>query len=457
MDWIPLISATLRLGDMHDSSQDPASATKYNLHHEQRCGRSDGLWLDVAIGALEYLRLQEEYATGGFVPGTKLRESLVERVPGMTEGGVMFVLSALSTPAEIWYVEPMADGSRPLKSSKNTNLVERSRTADAYRLTSVGKLATALASSVKDIAYIAGSAKNMLTAIKLGEFGKIPELSMAMSDTLRGFRLDVEAKRESNRGDEILEFFKEKGSVIHEQIREAVAILREADDFLGLVSTRGMFKAWEAGMDQQGRPTFGMGYAAEQIRKVADQTLRLLDSFMGLIQVSSTQDDAGFRPISFIQLSRRLSGIPPSDDVYRMLLASYGPTRIFKAYPCPFDFRGVVEPERQDMPSEIDKDEEGVPAGASNGVGFVEKHKEEILASLRGGPLSITDALKKGWIVFDPDGLKDVEQLVGTYCDPVALDRDARIAICLKEDERVPVEFGSLAEFAFSNLVMVME
>lgn len=102
----------------------------------------------------------------------------------------------------------MGDGSRPINSTKETHLVERSRTADAYRLAPAGRTAAGLAANVRDIAYIAGSAKNLLTAIKARDFWKITELSTIIIDVLRTFRLEIETRREGGRRDDVQEFSK---------------------------------------------------------------------------------------------------------------------------------------------------------------------------------------------------------------------------------------------------------
>ena len=141
MDWIPLIAATVRLVDLHDSDRVPGdSASRFNLYRESRPGNHDGHWLDVGLTVIEYLRERESDVAGGFVSGTEIYQALADRIPRITPEDVSFVLSALTVPAEIWFVERLDTGARPVNSTKETNLVERSRTADAYRLVASGGL-----------------------------------------------------------------------------------------------------------------------------------------------------------------------------------------------------------------------------------------------------------------------------------------------------------------------------
>ena len=83
---------------------------------------------------------------------------------------------------------------------------------------------------------------------------KITELSSAIIDVLRSFRLEIASRRDSGRHDEVREFFMKRGEVIREQIEEASQILLEANQFLSLPTTREDFKAWITDMDRLGKP-----------------------------------------------------------------------------------------------------------------------------------------------------------------------------------------------------------
>jgi hypothetical protein len=457
MDWIPLIASTARLLDLHDSNRVAGhSASQYDLYREARSGNPDGLWLDVALNVIEYLRERENEVVGGFVSGTEVRESLQKRIAGLTDEDVRFVLSALTTPSEIWFVERMGDGSRPINSTKETNLVERSRTADAFRLAPAGRTAAGLAANVRDIAYIAGSAKNLLTAIKARDFWKITELSAAIIDVLRGFRLEIESRREGARRDDVQEFFQERGGVIKEQIEEAAQILKEAHEFLSLQSTRDEFHAWVAAMDRAGKPSFGHGYATEHLRRVAGQTLKLLESFTQLVEESIAVDGDVFQPVSFIDLSSSLAAKPFQESLYSALIRSFGPTLLRQPMPCPFDFFGIIEPRQVTDTREEDVDSEGMEDVGIRAISFIAEHGSAILAELRKGPLSLTEALGRDWIRLDATGISDLSALVGTYCDPTMLGPGLNIAVRHGEGRAV-LEGDEMGRLTYDELIMVLE
>lgn len=457
MDWIPLIASTARLIDLHDSHRVAGrAASQYDLYRETRGGNHDGLWLDVALSVIEYLRERENEVVGGFVSGTEVREALQKRIAGLTEEDVKFVLSALTTPAEIWFIERMDNGSRPINSTKETNLVERSRTADAYRLASAGRTASGLAANVRDIAYIAGSAKNLLTAIKARDFWKITELSAAIIDVLRTFRLEIESRREGGQSAGVQEFFKERGEIIKEQIEEAARILVEASEFLSLQSTRDEFQAWVAAMDRAGKPSFGHGYAIEHLRRVAGQTLKLLESFTQLVDESLTMDGSAFQPVSFIDLSASLAAKPFQEGLYFTLIRSFGPTLLRQPMPCPFDFFGMIEPRQATDTREEDADSEGVEDIGIRGIGFIAEHGAAILAELRQGPLSLTEALKREWIRLETSCISNLSELVGTYCDPSMLGDDLNIVVRFGDGREVYESDGG-GRLTFDELVMVLE
>lgn len=457
MDWIPLIASTARLLDLHDSNRAAGhAASQYDLYREARAGNHDGLWLDVALTVIEYLRERENEVVGGFVSGTEVREALQKRIAGLTEEDVRFVLSALTTPAEIWFIERMGDGSRPINSTKETNLVERSRTADAFRLAPAGRTAAGLAANVRDIAYIAGSAKNLLTAIKARDFWKITELSAAIIDVLRGFRLEIESRREGGRRDDVQDFFKERGEVIKEQIEEAAQILKEANEFLSLQSTRDEFQAWVAAMDRAGKPSFGHGYAIEHLRRVAGQTLKLLESFTQLVEESIAVDGDVFQPVSFIDLSSSLAAKPFQESLYSTLIRSFGPTLLRQPMPCPFDFFGIIEPRQVSDAREEDVDSDGMEDVGIRAISFIAEYGTAILAELRKGPLSLTEALGRDWIRLDTTGISDLSVLVGTYCDPTMLGASLNIVVRLG-DGRAVLENDEMGRLTYDELVMVLE
>ena len=457
MDWIPLIASTARLIDLHDSHRVAGRATsQYDLYRETRGGNHDGLWLDVALTAIEYLRERENEVVGGFVSGTEVREALQKRIADLTEEDVKFVLSALTTPAEIWFVERMDNGSRPINSTKETNLVERSRTADAYRLAPAGRTAAGLAANVRDIAYIAGSAKNLLTAIKARDFWKITELSAAIIDVLRTFRLEIESSREGGHRTGVQEFFKERGEIIKEQIEEAARILVEASEFLSLQSTRDEFQAWVTAMDRAGKPSFGHGYAIEHLRRAAGQTLKLLESFTQLVDESLAMDDNAFQPVSFIDLSASLAAKPLQEGLYFTLIRSFGPTLLRQPMPCPFDFFGIIEPRQATDTREEDVDSEGMEDIGIRAIGFISEHGAAILAELRKGPLSLIEALKREWIRLETSSISNLSELVGTYCDPSMLGDDLNIVVRFGDGREV-YESDEGGRLTFDELVMVLE
>ena len=56
MDWIPLIAATVRLVDLHDSDRVPGdSASRFNLYRESRPGNHDG---HLAAATIDFLVAQ---------------------------------------------------------------------------------------------------------------------------------------------------------------------------------------------------------------------------------------------------------------------------------------------------------------------------------------------------------------------------------------------------------------
>lgn len=98
----------------------------------------------------------------------------------------------------------------------------------------------------------------------------------------------------------------------------------------------------------------------------------------------------------------------------------------------------------------------GPPWKAIRGVAFIAEHGAEIVAELRKGPLSLSDALRRGWIQIDSNGAWDISALLGTYCDPSMLGADLNIAVRLSDGRQV-FESEDLGHLTFNEMVMVME
>lgn len=83
MDWIPLIASTARLIDLHDSNRAAGhAASQYDLYRETRGGNHDGLWLDVALTVIEYLRERENEVVGASSRVRKSARRYKKGLPG---------------------------------------------------------------------------------------------------------------------------------------------------------------------------------------------------------------------------------------------------------------------------------------------------------------------------------------------------------------------------------------
>ncbi|EOZ8279631.1 hypothetical protein ACQW7T_006091, partial [Pseudomonas aeruginosa] len=205
-----------------------------------------------------------------------------------------------------------------------------------------------------------------------------------------------------------------------------------------------------------GKPSFGHGYAIEHLRRVAGQTLKLLESFTQLVEESLAVDDNVFQPVSFIDLSASLAAKPFQEGLYFALIRSFGPTRLRRPMPCPFDFFGIIEPRQVADTREEDADSAGVEDLGIRAISIIAEHGASILAELRKGPLSLKTALKREWIRLDTSGINDLSALVGTYCDPSMLGADLNIVVRLGDGREV-FEDDRIGRLTFDELIMVME
>ena len=177
MEWIPLIAASLRLVDLHDS--DRAYGSPSNFTRESRTGNSDGVYLDIAFHVIHRLKLLDQSASQDYLPFSSILSAIKDDRPDVAEVDVQYVLNVLRRPSELFYLTSIAGHeSKACHSEKReTALIEKTDYADEYRLSASGRMLLSLANVARDATYLRGDAYNLLHAIEWNDFPKILKLT----------------------------------------------------------------------------------------------------------------------------------------------------------------------------------------------------------------------------------------------------------------------------------------
>jgi len=162
-----------RLVDLHDSSRTPGSTTQ-NIPLARPGNEQKGLWLDIGLQLLNYLVEKDLEQPGNYASIRPFIEDLTQRHSALCEEDILFVVRQLSRPTEVWMRpgERDEDGSNAF-STKQTTLIDRTRTGELVRLTPRGQQAMQIAQAAREWIYTGNISESILKAIKWGDCDKM--------------------------------------------------------------------------------------------------------------------------------------------------------------------------------------------------------------------------------------------------------------------------------------------
>lgn len=166
MDYIPLLSATVRLLDLHDSDRGYGESPAFT--RESRTGKTDGVYLDIAVLVIHCLKAQDETAHQEYMPFAAILRHVRLSRSDVAADDVAYVLNVLRRPTELHYLERASgslDAARHSEKRK-TAIVDKTDYADEYRLSPTGRMLPVLVNAARDATYIRGDAYNLLHAVE---------------------------------------------------------------------------------------------------------------------------------------------------------------------------------------------------------------------------------------------------------------------------------------------------
>lgn len=423
MDWLTILAPVARLVDLHDCDRTPG--TVWNTPPENRPGIESGIWLSVATELLEYLYSRDLEVNEAWVPLSGIFSSLATQ-HRISEPDVIFVASYLATPSRLTTLTRNKDTDELERhtTKKDTALIEwprNTKARDRCRLTAAGNRAIQFSQSTNNWLYADNDAEKLLKAVEYGAFGDIPALAEKTVAQIRQFSKAITVLLERRDLEGLLEGFREHKDDYLAVLSGVQESVQAAHERFALAETIERFEIWEA--------THPNGFSAYTIIKALGDVLqaieRLSRRFQDLLSVLVSEKRNVIGSIPFDKVAVGLAFYPCADEIVKHCIAQLGPIFSEITMPSVVDFEGQLRRELADKPtmSPVFNNVAGedIPSPLER---FLTAYRSEIAATLNEGPLSLTDAVHRGWLELDE--LDTLPQLVGIYTTPEWLAIDSQ-------------------------------
>lgn len=416
--WLPLLMATVRLQDLHDS-QRASGGDQAIPPPEERRGDSNGLWLDIGAHLLEHLHQEDGVTSNGWVEMGKWVTEIQGTYPGVTESDVEFVVKTLSTRTSL-SVRRSPDEVSTIKDE--TCLLEQAKWSRTLRcrLTNSGRKALQLAHAAKHILYARHDADKIVTAIKFGEFTSAFEQAVGLQQLLRGFGLDISRAMEMPGHDPLRNLLEENGQRFNDAIVCVGVAITEAHKQLRTAAVQELIEqAPQNAQDDLEAAIYRLLQTSEALGRKFTGVLAAMQEerkqVVGVVRFDKIAMQMAMNPPDARKLWAAMSQLVPYMPAVTAVVPEYVAARANYRKPAEsidasLTFESVIT---KQQPSVLER--------------FVAKYRGEIAAALKKGPLSLMDAAANGWI--DLDGVDALPELIGVYSAPDLLGSPGQIAI----------------------------
>ena len=428
-DWTGFLAAALRLVDLHDSARSPGGAPA--PPKEERTGLRDGRWLDLAVQLLGYLDECDLESNEGWNPLGPFYRQARACDARLSDEDVQLVVMYLSTPTEIHFIN-RATEPRRLASSKDSALIERRALrgqTDACRLTARGRLAISLARASHNWLYAHHDADKLITALQYGEYQDIPRQCATLGQSIRAFAHDITRVLEQPGRQQLSTHFMQRGPQYLDTIRRVQSAVRNAREQLSTADTRERFDQWllRHGDVDDGFDLGVLRRTLDELMQAVERLSRRFSAFLHQV-TDSRREVVGAIPFDQVALSFAIQ--PPGLDTIELLNTSLGPWLPRMCVAAPEDMQGILR-------AEVDRHQATQPrlfgeqAEAQREKTlmelFIEEHRGAMLAALQQGPVSLGDALQRGWLKVGAHCR--LTELVGVYSSPSWLGSGAQTVL----------------------------
>ena len=434
MDWEQLLGLSVRLLDAHDSGHSPGAAAP--VVNENRAGRMDGLWLNIATELLEYLNEYEAATNESWVPLDEFLSEMSLR-HGISEDDVRWVVNLLSTPTRLTTISLGHTGEPTgTTSTKSTALVERPRyrTLNKCRLTLQGRIAVKLAKGVQGVLYSQYDAMKIILALQQGDFGSALNQADAVNQEVRGFSQELTRLLEQPSSLETREAYNQQKDAYLDAIQ---SVYKTAEQALALFNTAAVKDSFAVWAETIGPSAPSESAFRERLRDTVRSVNSLSVHMRSMIGELVSAERSVVGNVDFTKAAIRLVFAPPNEEELSGAIRSLGPWSPIGAWPDAYDLLGIFPPSNEaHTDTDLTFDEEDSGSSPKTILAeFLSTYGPRIREALRSGEkISLTRAISDG--LLEINGQSTLSELIGIYVSPDWLQMDdMMLRVGFKNDE----------------------
>ncbi|MFA0813332.1 hypothetical protein [Microbulbifer epialgicus] len=424
MDWPLLLASTARLLDLHDCDRGPGT-TVYSPP-DKRPGTGLGLWLKVATSLMQYLYERDLESNDAWVPVEVIFEELADR-HNISREDILFVANYLATPTRLISIKAWDEHGAPERQTlkRETALIEWPRNTkrrDRCRLSTSGSRSVLLSQAAQKWLYAADDAGKLERAINYCAYGDIPSLSEGLVAQIRRFSKEITMLLERQHMDELMSDFEAHRDDYLEVIKGVQESVERAADYFGTKQNKEQYLCW---LETEAGQSFTPYTVQQSFHEILQAIERLSRKFQTLVSALASAKREVIGLIRFDEAAVGLALHPCSDEITDLCITALGPWSADITAPSPMDFSGILslQQESQSSATMVFEDEavDDLPALIER---FLHAYRDEILAELAKGPVSLTAGIENGWVELEEVDV--LPQFIGVYSTPEWLDESNR-------------------------------
>lgn len=420
MDWPLLLSSTTRLIDLHDC--DRKAGTALYSPPDQRPGAETGVWLNIATLLMQYLYEKDLESNDAWIPTEAIFEELAIK-HNVSREDIFFVANYLATPTRLVSIKAWDKQGAPERQvlKRETALIEWPRNTqrrDRCRLSASGARSILLSQTAQNWLYAADDAGKLERAINYCLFGDIPSLSDGLISQIRRFSKEITMLLERQHMDELISDFDDHRDDYLEIIVGVQTSVEKAADYFSTKHNKEQYLLW---LETEEGELFTPYTVQQSLHEILQAIERLSRKFQTLVSALASAKREVIGLVRFDEAAIGLAFHPCSEKITNMCISTLGPWNTDITAPSPVDFSGILnlQQESQSSVTMVFEDEaiDNLPPLIER---FLIKYRDEILAELDKGPVSLSSAIENGWVELD--NVNVLSQLVGVYSTPEWLD-----------------------------------
>ena len=408
IDLSPLLKASARLLDLHDSRRSPGESTQYQS--EERSGHGDGRYFAIASTVLSVLQDYGKRSGDEFSSSAAISQAVQEHLAWANGTEIEYTLNVLSRPSELKLLHTDGDGGSDshVIGDKETNLIDKAAHISEFRLSKIGKTALVMAMDNMDIAYIEGDVIKLTRALESGRLTQALGFVDRLIDQLRSEHLALITLIERTSGGrrarpETIDDLESYAATMSRAVELVNTAQSRVDDLV-----RGEMPLPD---------DVPLGLIRERVLELSRGIVRYARDVALLAIQTLSATWTNVKAPSFSDLALRWVKTSPTKTQLDTILGVLGPAFPFVMTPLGTDYAGIVKVQanKQQRAAQVDLGEFELPV-EHQFIEWLRRNQAMLDGNIQNAGLSVHDAIEQG--LADLDGNNALGCLVAALTSP---------------------------------------